>query len=904
MTNGTGGGSPRQAGGAGAPPKARGAEAPRLARGVLRWLVPDQEVEIADGELLEGFARQTERNGEVSARWWYRRQVWGFAVRAFKVRGSTETGETMGWMDDVTGDVRWALRSLKRRPTFTAVAVATLALGIGANSAIFTLVSAHFLAPLPYGHPDDLVLLWETRRNELEVTTVAPGNYWTWREEASSFVDIAAYNVDRATLSGEGDGVAEAVTASVVSPHFFDVLGVAPALGSGFTADAARAANEQLVILGHSLSTRRYAADPGIVGRDIRVDGRPHTVVGIMSPSFRQPERSLSWQTAELWRPMLLDDQHDDHGSRYLRTIARRQPGVTVEQARQEMTLMARRLAEAFPETNKGRTVLVRTLDEYLMGTSQATLIMLLFAGAAVLLIVCANVANLTLARGEERRREFAVRAALGSGSRRLIRQVAVEGIVLALAGAVMGTLFVFGGRDLLQSIQAEYFSGLVDVAVDWRIIGFTAAVAVASGVLFALPLARRASKPELRAALIEGGGRTGGRRGSQTTRNLLIVGQVGIATTLLVVATLLSRSFNQLINVPPGFDPSGVISFSVFPPRTTYPDIEDALLYHQEIIGQIEGIPGVTEVGMVSDMPFTTENRRTTFRVAGLEHDPVDPPGSEFHLVVPEYFDVMGIPLRTGTMPEMREGDGEIPALINERFAEMYWADGEPVGATFDLEWQDTITLRVAGVVGNILDDGFDAAPDPVFYMPYRRRPNRGMAFVVGTAADPAPLVTRIRDAVARVDPDIPAANLMLLEDMMAETVTRPKAASLIGMTFAFIALLVSAAGIYGVLSYAVQARTREIGIRAALGADGRQLVSMVMGQSTRLVALGLLAGLLGALAAGSALSSLLFGVRSWDPSSLALATVVLGAVGTVAAWIPARRAVRIDPKEALRAE
>jgi putative ABC transport system permease protein len=883
---------------------------PRLVRGLLRWVVPDGEADIVDGELREGFARRVESDGVGSARRWYRRQVWGFGLRAFAVHKSTGTeGETMGWtmgsMDEVARDVRWALRSLKRRPTFTAVAVATLALGIGANSAIFTLVSAHFLAPLPYDQSDDLVLLWETGRNDMEVRTVAPGNYWTWRAEASSFADIAAYNVDLATLSGEGTGAAESVTASVVVPHFFDVLGVTPALGSGFTAGAAREANEQLVILSNKLWTRRYAADPGIVGRDIRVDGRPHTVVGVMPASFRQPERSLSWQSTELWRPVLLESERDDHGSRYLRTIARLAPGVTVEQAREEMTPMAARLTEAFPEQNAGRSVLVRTLDEYLMGTSQATLLMLLFAGLAVLLIVCANVANLTLARGEERRREFAVRAALGSGSGRLIRQVAVEGVVLALAGAFVGTLVVFGGRDLLQSIQAEYFSGLVDVAVDWRIVAFTAAVAVASGVLFALPLARSAARPEIRSALIEGGHRSGGRRGSQMTRNVLIVGQVGVATTLLVVATLLSRSFNELINVAPGFQAGGVISFGVNPPRSSYPGMEDAVLYHQEVLAEVERIPGVTEVGMVSDLPFTTQNRSTTFRVTGLTYDPTNPPSSEFKVVIPEYFDVMAIRLESGTVPAMRDDAGtDVQVVVNARFAEAYWAGQDPIGASFQLEWNDTLNLSVAGVVGDILDDGFDAAPDPVFYLPYQQSPGRSMAFVVATAGDPTPLVARVRDAVARVDPDVPAADLMLLEDMMAETVTRPKAASLIGMAFALIALLVSAAGIYGVLSYAVQARTREIGIRAALGADGQHLVTMVMGQSTALVGLGLGIGLLGALVAGSALSGLLFGVRAWDPMSMIGATGVLATVATLAAWIPARRAVAIDPKEALRSD
>jgi len=538
----------------------------------------------------------------------------------------------MMWFQDIVGDVRWAIRGLRKRPTFTVVAVATLALGIGANSAIFTLVSAHFFQPLPYDQPDDLVLLWETGRNTAEIRTVAPGNYWSWREQNESFVDIAAYNVDAATLSG--DGVAERVTASVVAPHFFDVLGADPMLGTGFSEASVREADEFQVVLSHSLWTRRYGGDLDIVGRDIRVDGRPYTVLGVMPQAFRQPERSLSFQSTELWRPMLLDARRDDYTSRYLRTIARIKPEVTVEQARAEMQAMASRLEEAYPIANAGRSVLVRTLDDYLQGEARPTLLMLLAAGAAVLLIVCANVANLTLARGEERRREFAVRAALGSGEGRLLRQVMVEGVVLALVGATVGTVAVYAGGDLLQMVQSRFFSGLIDIAVDLRVVALTTLVAVGAGVLFGLPLARAASRPELRRALVEGGERSGSSASSGATRDLLIVGQVGLATTLLVVATLLSRSFNELVNVSPGFESEGVVTFTVSPPRAEYEAAELLTRYHRNLLAEVEAIPGVSVVGIASDLMFTTENRSSTFSVDGRETDPTNPPSSEFHVV------------------------------------------------------------------------------------------------------------------------------------------------------------------------------------------------------------------------------------------------------------------------------
>lgn len=805
-----------------------------------------------------------------------------------------------GGFDGWWADVRWALRGLRRRPGFTIVAAATLALGIGANTAVITLVSAHFFESLPYEEPDDLVLIWETSRNSTDVTTVAPGNYWTWREEAESFVDIAAYNVDFATLSGEQS--AERVDASLVVPHFFSVLGSAPMLGGGFDEASVRASDGLQVVLSHSLWTRRYGADPGIIGRDIRIDGRPHTVMGVMPSAFRQPERSLSWQNTELWRPMLLDESRDNHGSRYLRTIARRKPDVSVEQARLEMEAMARRLVEAFPEENAGRSVLVFTLDDYLLSDARPTLLMLLVAGAAVLLIVCANVANLTLARGEERRSEFAVRAALGSGRRRLVRQIVVEGVVLAVVGAALGTLLVYAGRDLLQTVQVRFFSGLVDARVDVRVIVLTAAAALGSGLLFGLPLARAASKPDLRDALT--GARRGMGRTSETTRSLLVIGQVGLATTLLIVAALLSRSFTAMIDVPPGFEPDGIVAFTVSPPTVAYPERTDVLGYHDRLLERVSQIPGVQQVGTVSDLMFTTENMFTTFEIPGRTHDPEARPRAEYHVVLPEYFAVLEIPVIAGTLPDaFVEGD-EMPIVVNEAMAAAFWPDGDALGSVATLEWMEPSQMRVVAIVGDVLDDGYVATADPAFFLPFRMAPRRRMSYLVQAAGDPGALFGPLREAVDAIDSDIPAGDLRQLDGMLAESVARPRAASLIGVTFALIALLVSAAGIYGVISYSVQRRTHELGIRSALGAGAGELVSMVMGRTSRQLVIGLVLGTGGALLAGRRLAGLLFGVRVWDPVSLIASVAILALVGMFASWVPARRVVSIDPREALRAE
>lgn len=805
----------------------------------------------------------------------------------------------MGWVQDLASDVRLALRGCAKRPGFTAVVVSTLALGIGANAAIFTLVHAHFFEPLPYDRPERIVHVWETGRDTRDITTVAPGNYWTWREQTESFADVAAFNVDFATLSG--DDVAERVTASRVVPHFFDVLGVAPRLGSGFGSRAGAVVDGDQVILSHALWSRRFGADPGLLGSDIRIDGRPHRVVGVMPADFRQPEQALSWQAPELWRPLSLEGQRENHGSRYLRAIARLDEGVSVEQARAEMDAVARRMAEAFPEANGGRSILVLTLDEHLLADVRPTLMMLMIAGVAVLLIVCANVANLTLARGEERKGEFALRAALGSGRMRLVRLIAAEGVVHAALGASVGTIAVLAGGDVLRALQARFFTNLVDVSLDFRVVAATAGMALIAGVLFGLPLARSASRIGLRGALVSGSARGGGSA-TPSTRNALVVAQVGLATMLLVVAGLLTRSFDALVSVPPGFEADNVVTFDAMPPPTDYPDPDDVIAYHRRLLDQLDAMPGVAAVAASSDLMFTTENRFTTFVIEGREVDPTRPLRSEYHVVTPEYFGLLGIPLLAGELPEpWVEGD-EMPIVVSEHMAELHWPEGDALGAALVLDWATPRAMRIVAIVGDVLDDGYDAEPESAFYVPFSQLPVRAMSYVVRASGEAGLLFAPIRETVAGIDPDVPTADLRLLEGMMSESVARPRAASLIGGVFALIALLVAAVGIYGVLSYAVELRTREIGIRSALGAPGSRLLAMVLGHSMRLVVVGLGLGVVGALLAGRALSGLLFGVRSWDVPSLIGATFVLGSAALVAAWIPARRAVGIDPREALR--
>lgn len=899
----------------------RSTEPPRLSRRILRALIPAAERETVDGELLELFDERVERDGVRAARRWYRAQVFGFLLRAAPVRSSaprrrfaasdrrvTAAGSARSDDEASSGgasllhDVRWAVRSLRKHPGVTAVAVLVLALGIGANSAIFSLAGAHFLEPLPYDEPDDLVLIWETAPASSDVTTVSPGNYFAWRERTRSLADLAAFNVDQAVLSGEGE--AERVPASVVTPHFFDLLGVSPLLGPGFDEATVRDADGRLVVLSHDLWARRYGSDPALVGRDIRIDGEPHTVVGVLPPDYRQPEQSLTWQAAELWRPLRLERQRDDFDSRFLRTIGRRSAGVSVEAVVAEMASIERELTAAHPSANTGWGVRVVTLSDYLLGESRPILLVLLGAGLAVFLVVCANVANLMLARGEQRRREFAVRAALGSGRLRLVRQLLVEGVLLGVLGGGAGLLLVLAGRGALQRVQERYFTGLVEVSVDLPLVLATTAAAVLAGVLFGLPAARAASSTKIHSTLSEAGRRGGAPGSASATRSLLIVGQVGTATALVAVALLLTRSLGSLLAVPPGFEPEGTMTFTLTAPSSRYTDRTEVETLLRSVGDELRAIPGVRQVGMVSDLPFTRENRWTNVRIDGAAPAGAGGPRVEYRTALPEYFDAMGIEVEEGAFPTDPWAETPVvPAAVNRRLATLFWPEEDPIGRTFDYG-DDGVRVRVVSVVENVLDDGYTADADPLFYVPWGSVPRRRMSVVLDVDGDPGEVAAAVRSVVRGLDPEIPLDDLGMLETMMAETVARPRAASLIGSLVALLALLVATSGIYGVLSYLVHARTREIGIRAALGASGRRLVSMVLGQSLRLVLLGVLLGSGAALVAGHALSGFLFGISPWDPVSLGTAAIVLSGAGAAGAWLPARRAVRVDPREALSAE
>ena len=881
-------------------------EPPRGARRLVEWVVGEGDGPEVLGTLSEGFDGRLGELGRGAARRWYWRQAAGFALRVWQFRRPDRREVNVGSLVDGAGrDVRLAIRGLLRRPTYAVVAVLTLALGIAANAAILTLLDSHRVSRLPFADPQELVLIWETQRQSTQVSTVSPGNYWAWKDRARTLSDLAAFNVDRATISG--DGPAERVTASVVTPNFFDVLGVAPESGGSFNADLVRQGDLDVVLLSHSLWVRRFGADPDIVGASVRLDGRPHRVLGVMPRGLRQPERSLTWQSPELWRPLDVESDRGDFASRYLRTVGRIAPGSTIQDVRVEFAALDRQLVAEQPADNEGRTITARTLDDYLLAEARPTLLMLAAAGLALLLIVSANVTNLALARSQERRREFAVRSALGSGRGRLVRQLLIEAGVIALLAASVGAAVIWVGQGLLGQVQTRFFSELVEVSMGGRVALILGALTLATSALLGVPVATSASSVDVGEALSEGGrGRSGGRS-TTPLRRALIVGQVALATALLSVAVLLTRSFMETVSVAPGFEAAGRATFEVSAPRSTYAEADQVERFLREIHREVAAIPSVTSVTMVSDLPFTSENRWTTVGVAGLPYDERTAPRVDYHTVLPNYFAVMGIPVLQGTVfdHEWEAVEGDAPIVVNRTFAELMVPDGDAIGRVVQTSGSSgTVSMPIVAVVGDVLDDGFTGAPEPIFYRPFGVSPQRRMAVVAEFRGPAGPTLSSLSEAVARVDPDVPAAGLRTVESLLAETVQRPRAASLIGSVFAVLALVIAAAGIYGVLSYLVGGRTKELGIRAALGASSQQLVRMVVGESGRLLLMGVVLGWGAALLTGRALSGLLFRVPSWDPTSLLGATVLLVAVGTLAAWIPARRAARIDPAQALRNE
>ncbi len=803
-------------------------------------------------------------------------------------------------------DLRFAARSLAKNPGFTLVTIATLALGIGANTAIFTLVHAVLIERLPFHEPGRLVAVWEENSQRPgRPNVVAPFNYLRWRERDTPFASITAFYDYRANLTGEGP--AEQLIAQAVEPGFFPTLGVAPALGRAFTPDEGPEGNDSVVILSHGLWQRRFGADPAIVGKSIRLDGIPVSVIGVMPPRFGLflKTGTLTGKPAEMWVPLAFTEEGARRNGRFASAAARLKSGETVESARTRMSAIASALAAEFPDRDAGWSVQVIPLHAEVAGEMRTTLLVLFGAVGFVLLIACANVAGLLLARGTSRVREMAIRTALGAGRGRILSQLLTENLLLALVGGAAGLLLARWGVALVVALSPADLTGLAIAQLSPSVLAFTAAVSFLTAGLCGLAPALAGSRPDVQDSLKDGA-RTGGAGvRTQALRKAFVVAEVALAVVLLVGAGLMLKSLHALNRVNPGFEREGVVTGRVTLAGEQYEKDPAALRFFADAVARAAKLPGVTEAGAVSYLPFTGLAAATGFKIVGR---PAPPPSQELTTEVRVcdngYFRALRIPLLRGrvfTDREMREKSDVV--LISEGLAKRYFPGEDPIGQKIVVDMmEDPPPTEIVGIVGDVKHAGLSAEARPMVYWPHPELVYGTMTLVLRTDTDPEAAAPMLRRAVESIDKDQPLSDVRTLEQWIGASLARERFTAVLLFLFAALALTLAAIGIYGVMSYVVGQRTTEIGIRAALGATSRDILQLVLRDGTRLLLIGLAIGAPLALLGTRALQGLLFETPGTDPATFAVVLAVLAAAALLASYLPARRAARVPPVEALR--
>jgi putative ABC transport system permease protein len=796
-------------------------------------------------------------------------------------------------MDDLRRDLRQALSALRRNPAFTAIAALTLALGIGANSAIVSVVHAVLLRPLPYHEPEKLVT----------IDYLLAGEYFVLRERVPSLRDMALYHAGVGFNVSDTSG-AERLTGTHVSANLFSTLGVAPALGRTFRADE-ELPGARAVVISHALWRQRFGADPNVIGREILIDSLPREIIGVMPATFAFP----SFDT-QLWMPFAFDRAAAGAlwgGGQRGYAVARLVPGATAARAQSELRARGPDLRKAntlwvFPDTWGDRREVVSLQDE-MVGDVRTRLLVMLGAVGFVLLLACANVANLLLARASARQREIAIRYALGASRGRIIRQLLTESAVLGLVGGGAGFLLAYWGVPLLVGSLPADMPRVEEISVDRWMLAFTLGVSILTGVAFGLVPAIQASGCTVQTSLkAEERGATSplGRASS-----LLVIGEVAVAVLLVIVAGLLIRSFTSLLRVDPGFRTERIVTAIVTPPAIRYPTDASARVFYDSLLARVAALPGVQSVEAVSNLPLASRNRSFAFEAEGTPYVPAQgSPMTGSRNVTPGYFRVMQIPLLKGRPLTDADRDKTLAvALVNETFARRYFAGVDPIGRRFKAVWKkDWIT--VVGVVGDVKHIGLAAAAEPEVYRAFAQEPLRDMTLVIRTVGDPAPLAASLRAAVADVDATVPISSVRTADQVLARSVAAWRFTTFLHGAFALVALTLAAIGIYGVLSYAVSRRSREIGVRMALGARRADVLRMVLGRALLLTATGTITGILAAFAATRLLKTLLFEVSPTDLVTFTVVPLLLAAVACLAAYIPASRATRVDPTIALRLE
>ena len=802
-------------------------------------------------------------------------------------------------------EIQFALRSLLKRRAFTVIALLTLALGIGVNSAIFSAVDSILLRPLPLKDPERLVSVWEqTPRDGIQQNEAAPANFFDLQTQNQSFEQIGAYGPDDVNLTGDGEP--ERLDGQVVTANVFSILGVAPALGRTFSPEEDQLGHEHVVVLSDSLWQRRFNRDPSIVNRTITLNGESFTVIGVMPRGFFFPEREI-----ELWKPWAMEpEQKAGRGDHYLRLVARLKPGATVARANADLTAIAQRLSAEYPRTNEGLGFVAHSLHQDYVGNLRLPILILFAAVGLVLLIACVNVANLLLAQATTRRKEIAIHIALGARRWTIVRQLLVESLLLAAGGGVLGVLGAFWGVAALAKLLPESLSKLQNVNVDARVFLFTLGVSVLTAIVFGGVPALLASRTQPGATLSDVARDTAGGTSGRYVRRVLVVSEVALAVVLLVSAGLLIRSFQLLRNVDTGFTTANALTMRMVLPFPKYEKAEARRAFYDEVLRKVEELPGVESAGMITFLPLSFHGMNFNFSVDG-QPAPSDTklPFALFRVISPDYFRAMGIPLQRGRFFEARDSAESQPAvLVNRRLAEQYWPGEDAIGKRLKVGPLDSPSawLTVVGVVGDTRQTGLNEHKLE-FYVPYAQERRSFMAprdLVVRTKSDPASIASAVRRAVWSVDKDQPVSNVRTLDQVFAAAISQERFQALLLGLFAMLALLLACVGLYGVISYAVVQRTHEIGVRMALGAQPLDVLRLVIRQGLSLTLAGLVIGIVAGTFVTRVLTDMLFGVTPRDPLTFVGVPALLLVVALLACYIPARRATRIDPLIALRSE
>jgi len=806
-------------------------------------------------------------------------------------------------METLWQDLRFGVRLMLSKPGFALIAIVSLALGIGANTAIFSLVDAVLLRPLPFREPERLVIVWEDASSiGFPRNTPAPANYADWKSQNRVFEDMAALSWQSYNLTEDGEP--ERVEAQAVTANFFSLLGIKPELGRTFSQEEDQPGRNRVVLVSHGLWQRRFGGDPAFVGREILLNGEKRTVLGVMPPGFQ----FLAKDTG-LWVPIAFSPgQLANRDGHYLTVVARLKPGVTTAQAGADIAGISERLRRDYPQSNFGLGSLVISLREQLAGDVRLALIVLLVAVGFVLLIACANIANLLLSRGAARHREIAVRSALGAGRGRIVRQLLTESVVLAAAGGIAGLIFASWSFSFLKQIIPDSMSLNATVGIDARVFGFTLLLSILTGIIFGLAPALQAAKVDLNEALKLSGGRSGTGTGHRRMRGALIVTEVALALVLLVGAGLLIQTFVRLRALDIGLNPENVLTLRTTLPLGKYGELAKRTAFYQQVLERVRSVPGVVSAGYTTAVPLTWKGGTNSFTVEG--HEPGPGQDANFRQVSPGYMETIGIKLREGRYLTDRDDSQAQPvAIINATMARQFWQGENALGRRFKNDGDESQRwFTVVGIVGDVKEMGLEAPAKPEMFFPYQQMGgtlwNIPRDLIVRTTGDPLSITPALRQAIWSVDSSQPISNIRTMDEILAEEVAQRRVGMTMLVAFATLALLLASLGIYGVISYSVTQRTQEIGIRMALGASRGDVLRLVMTDGLRLAATGVAIGLGAAFAMTRLMAGLLYGVSASDPRTLAVVTVLLTAVALLACYVPARRATKVDPMIALRYE